>query len=212
MTEEQFDEDRLVSEVYGLIKTDNPPSDADREVLARAHEMKTSSSLAPFAGNWKVPLSLAAVFVVALAVVLKLGVGPQETAPMQDQVLQKKSVPAPAVSSQPESRERAASPAARAPLESDAAESELLSPGGMSLEARDVMVEESAKRTDKEIERTGRQNYGSMDDFMSPEFWQEEILSLYTRGHIDVARKEFRVFKEAFPDFDASELEQLLAN
>ena len=82
----------------------------------------------------------------------------------------------------------------------------------MRLEARDILVEESAKKPAKERERSGRQNYGSMDDFMSPEFWQEEIRSLYNRGHIDVARKEFRVFKEAFPDYDASELEQLLAN
>ena len=51
-----------------------------------------------------------------------------------------------------------------------------------------------------------------MDDFMSAEFWVQEIQSLYARGLEDLARKELAVFKEAFPDYDASDLERLLEN
>jgi hypothetical protein len=59
-------------------------------------------------------------------------------------------------------------------------------------------------------ERMVGSGYGSMNDLLSPDYWHKEIQSLYELGRVDEARKQLSLFKEAFPEADASELESLV--
>lgn len=220
MTEQQFNEDRLVDQVYQSFEREHPSSDTDREILARALDVKTAKPSSPFAGNWKVPLSLAAVFVVALAVVLRLGVSPKDTMPVVDEIRMKQAAPAP--QAEPAGRAEkdavtmeeapaAAMTAPAAPVEMKAEQESLEKKADVGKQKESSALVDEMEDVAREADATVK-TYGSMADFMSAEFWVQEIRSLYARGLEDLARKELVVFKEAFPDYDASELERLLGN
>lgn len=270
MTEPEFEKDSLISDLYGAIGKEHPPSEADREILAGAYEMKPAKTGSPFSGGWKIPLSLAAVLVVGLAVVLRLGVSPKQPLPEADQVIPKmkkervletesvpktaapgkanENAPAPmtvmedaAVSSEmPEQKQK--------PIASDL-DPEVEMSGQSSArkkeQAKDKIqvetpasilqikkateptedVTEEAEKAANEPQNAGNgklpstegmdehlKSYGSMDQFMSPEYWKQEISLLVLGGELEEARAQLRLLKEAFPDYDASELDALFAN
>lgn len=208
MSEQQFTEDRLVSEVYQSASHEQPPSDADREILTRALDMKRKKPSSPFAGNWKVPLSLAAVLVVGLAVVLRLGISPANHEPDADQIMSKPAAPA-AVAKEKKSasRARAVGETQAEPRDIEFIEKVIESE---SREIEILLQKDKAEAEVQEVTEGAIQSYGSINDFMSAEFWAGEIQSLFDRGMMDQARKELIVFKEAFPEYDASALENML--
>lgn len=268
MTEHEFEKDDLISDLYQAIDKDHPSSGVDREILARAYGAKPAKSGSPFSGGWKVPLSLAAVLVVGLAVVLRLGVSPKQPLPefdqaipkmKKEQILETESVPQTALPG----KARMATPAPMSEMEDASSSSELReqkqepmvsgSGGGFKAMERsparkkekledkilpekpagilqmrkesqpfETVVEESGKDSDKvdgldagnlpstqEMEQHLR-NYGTMEQFQSPEYWKKEIALLVLDGEIDQANQQLQVFMEAFPDSDVSELEALL--
>ena len=267
MTESEFEKDSLVSDLYGAIGKDHPPSETDREILARAYEMKPAKTGSPFSGGWKIPLSLAAVLVVGLAVVLRLGVSPEQPLPEADQVIPKmkkervpesESVP---LTTAPE-KARMSTPAPMVEMEDAAASSEVReqkqkpvasdlgrgvemmgqaparrkgqtedknqpeTPAGIlqmkkAAEPSEAVAEEVEKAADETLGTDNRRlpstegldehlkSYGSMDQFLSPEYWKQEISLLVLGGEIEEARLQLRLLKEAFPDYDASELDAL---
>lgn len=157
---------------------------------------------------------------VALAVVLRLGVSPKDTMPVVDEIRMKQVVPAPQAEPAGRAEEDAATmeeapaavmsaPAAPAEMKAEQESLEKKAVVGKQKE-RSAFVDEMADVARET--RTTVKTYGSMDDFMSAEFWVEEIHLLHASGMDDLARKELAIFKEAFPDYDASDLDRLLGN
>ena len=54
--------------------------------------------------------------------------------------------------------------------------------------------------------------YGTMDQFMSPGYWEQEIVLLYLAGKNTEAWQHLKLFKEAFPEYNTRDLEAMLAS
>lgn len=251
MTEPEFEKDSLISDLYGAIGKDHPSSGTDREILARAYETKLAKTASPFSGGWKIPLSIAAVLVVGLAVVLRLGVSPKQPLPEADQVIPKMkkervletesvpqtvapgkprmSAPAPMVEMEDAATSSEVREQKQTPMAPDLErESEMVGQPPASIlqrekaaEPSDVVAEEADKAIDETLSTENEKvpstegldehikSYGSMDQFLSPEYWKQEISLLVLSGETEKARQQLKLFKEAFPDYDATELDAL---
>lgn len=234
MSEQEFEKDSLVSKLYHAMEKESPPVEADREILVRAYDMKASKTGSSFPGGWKIPLSLAAVLVIGLAVVLRLGISPQRPLP-ETQTPVKTAPPVPAA-------EPAISAPAAVPVKKKATADaeEALAPTAVDVEAEAARLNaekptasrmkkaapaiEAAADTEPESVDQGKalsaptegleehvKMYGTMDQFMKPEYWEQEIRLLFMAGEKMEALKQFRLFRDAFPEYDASDLETMLA-
>ncbi len=71
--------DSMIDGLYPRSSQDLPPESLDKLILTKAHNAnKKPESGSPFSGGWKIPFSMAAVMVLGLAVLLRLGVSPED--------------------------------------------------------------------------------------------------------------------------------------
>ncbi len=84
--------DPVMDDLYQRSSREQPPESLDQLILKKAHDSnKKPGAGSPFSGGWKIPFSMAAVMVLGLVVLLRLGVAPDDPYPvMQESV----SIPA----------------------------------------------------------------------------------------------------------------------
>jgi hypothetical protein len=180
------DRDARVSERYRALGREQPPPELDAAILAASRRRHS---------RWVVPVSIAAVVMLAVGVTLRVQI--EERKDAEDIALSPRVMQAPA--SPPaalESRAQAAPPAAPAAAEAPQ----------LGARKREAPAEASADRA----EPAGRASAGVAAGKLSappetPEQWLERIAKLRDAGKAREADESLAEFRKRYPDYRLSE-------
>jgi len=174
--------DALVSERYRALGREEPPRALDQAILAAAHRRRS---------RWMVPVSIAAVVVLAVGVALRVQLEAPEVAErvaVEPKVMRAPAATAPAAV---ESRARAAAPAA------EARRDEL---------KREAPVAQAADRAAPAGGASANVAVGKLAAAPeTPQQWLERIARLREAGKAHEADESLAEFRRRYPDFKIPE-------
>ncbi|MFQ5995502.1 MAG: hypothetical protein ACE5K1_10450 [Acidiferrobacterales bacterium] len=230
--EQYLQERSTLSRVYKEAAHERPSASMDETVLARArHEVEHSPPVArsPFARNWMIPASLAAVIVLTVGLVTFLfeegGVPLDAEAPkpardsaLEEVPTQRRDQAIPQTKQAPAKRERDhAEPEGVAPAVPAAAgrmvvPAEQKAEPSQSLKARKAS---KVKQETREQDESQLKKENSLDtinspasgfiatetDALPPDEWLKQILELRRQGEHAAADANLAAFKKRYPDF-----------
>jgi len=188
------DRDARVSAHYRALGREEPPAALDAEILAAARRPRA---------RWAVPVSVAAVVVLAVGVTLRLQLeersGAEQVA-LSPRVMQ---APAPAPEAAPPPRRDAApAPAAVAPMAREGQAQE--PPAGAR--KREALAEASADRAEPAGRASVSMAVGKITRTPeTPEQWLERIAQLREAGKGREADESLAAFRKRYPDYKLSD-------
>jgi hypothetical protein len=179
--------DALVSERYRALGREEPPQALDEAIVAAARRRRS---------RWVVPVSIAAVLVLAVGVTLRVQLEAPEVAErvaVEPKVMRSPAAAAPAA---PESRARAEPPRAAQKSAAPAAEARLdesrrAPPAAQAADRAEVAGSAGASVAAGKLAATTE----------TPEQWLERIAKLRADGQARAADESFAAFKRRFPDY-----------
>ena len=188
--------DKKVKEAYGALGGEEPPRALDEEILAASRRTRS---------RWRVPLSIAAVLVLAVGVTLRmLPQRPEaESVALAPQVIQ---TPRPAASAPAQVQPK---PAARAEAAADVAAARAPQVAAAPAAAETPFVQERAKsevRADAAAPATaGALLSKRAESALTPEAWLARIAELRKQGRTREAEESLADFRKRHPDYKIPE-------
>lgn len=181
----EHERDERVSAAYRGLGREEPPAGLDAAILAAARRPRR---------RWAVPVSIAAVVVLAVGVTLRVQLEhPEEAEPV---ALAPKALEAPAPAAAPERRDAAPPPAEPAGVRSQAAP-----PAALSERAGDAASRQEVQGTIAPAAPAAKLA-GKPE---TPEQWLERIARLRAEGKHREADESLAEFKRRYPDYEIAE-------
>lgn len=182
--------DARVSERYRALGREEPPSPLDAAILAASRRRRS---------RWAVPVSVAAVVVLAVGVTLRVQI--EERKDAEEIALSPRVIEAPAeMAARPSQRIGATPPAAAPPMALESRAQELQA----GARKRETLAEAAADRA----EPAGRASAGASVAVgkiskapETPEQWLERIARLRDAGKAREADESLAAFRKRYPDF-----------
>lgn len=180
----EHERDPRVTETYRALGREEPPLELDAAILAAARRSPR---------RWAVPVSIAAVVVLAVGVTLRVQLErPEEPVPV---ALSPKPLSAPEpAAAPPAARER---PAEEAVPRRDAAASQLSAEPRQEVQGRIAPAAPAAERMDA----VGRASGAKGAPVQTPEQWLERVAKLRAEGRHDEADESLAQFRKRYPEY-----------
>lgn len=175
------DRDAGVSKRYRALGREEPPPELDAAILAASRRRHS---------RWAVPVSIAAVVVLAVGVTLRVQI--EESQKAEDVALAPKVMEAPASAPPTAAQERRAAAAPATPL----AARKLEAPAGVAAERAEPAAPASANVV------AGRISPAAPE---TPEQWLERIARLREAGKAREADESLAEFRKRYPEYRMSE-------